>query len=209
MKSLVSCSLLGGAFFAVCACVHTNAAAAPPSLQTGQILKSGEYLASTSGAAYGLLQRDGNFCVYRGARPAKKPTEALYCALDKGAGAGPFYARLQADGNFCIYRGKNPNASNGFVACIPGRGFGEGRYTLKIDQDANLVISRVQKSRSPEVVWDRKSASTSSGNAFIEAVMSVAQATANGVAVAANATAGAATKAAETAVEVTSGKRSR
>jgi hypothetical protein len=182
--------------------------AATQELRSGQSLKSGDYIVSKSGKAYGLLQRDGNFCVYRGARPGAKPSEALYCTLDKGAGAGPFYAALQNDGNFCIYRGKEPKFASGFVACVPGRSLGPGRYAMRLDADANLTIAREQQGREPEVVWDRKATSTL-GNALMEAVMSVAQATANGVAVAANATAGAATKAAEAAVEVTSGKKPR
>lgn len=109
-----------------------------PRLQTGEYIQDGDWLSSPSGIFFAALQRDGNFCVYRGTPDNNQG--GLWCYSEKGHGEGMYFARLQTDGNFCVSRGR-VEAPGETVWCR-AEGPDQGKFTMLLHDDGNLCIYR-------------------------------------------------------------------
>lgn len=73
-------------------------------LWQGESLFVGNYLVSSSGNCYAVLQDDGNFVIYAGTNPAKfKPEFAIWSSKTNGKGYGPHTLTMQLDGNLVLY----------------------------------------------------------------------------------------------------------
>lgn len=90
-------------------------------ITTGQVLNVDDYLASTNGKFWAIMQFDGNFCIYRNpgtgdvsdyVNPGSM--KLLWSSAQAGGykldpGSGHYFAEMQDDGNFCIYQGSPDN----------------------------------------------------------------------------------------------------
>jgi hypothetical protein len=109
-----------------------------PYLKTGEYIQEGDWLSSPSGIFFAALQRDGNFCVYRGTPEDNQG--GLWCYSEHGHGEGMYFARLQTDGNFCVSRGR-VEAPGETVWCR-AEGPDRGKFTMILHDDGNLCIYR-------------------------------------------------------------------
>ncbi len=134
-------------------------------LRDGEYLKSGEYLVNEAKNLFVIMQGDGNFCGYRGARPASN-RGFVYCTQTNGA-SGAYFAYMQTDGNFCIYRGTGPADNQGNLHCT-GRTSPTGRHFAILQNDGNFAIYRgTGPGDNKGLVWDIKGASRlSTGDSF-------------------------------------------
>jgi hypothetical protein len=101
-------------------------------LNSGQLMKAGDFVRSSGGEYKLVMQQDGNLVLYRGSEPL--------WSSQTGGSSGAF-AAMQEDGNLVVYRGKTPLwASN---TDTPGA-------RLAVQDDGNLVI---YAGKTP--VWSR------------------------------------------------------
>jgi hypothetical protein len=105
-------------------------------LASGHSLSENEYLASPGKKFYAIMQKDGNFCVYRGSGPSDRKN---FVWETNTPGTGPTFALLE-DGNFCIYRGTAP--SNRKSLAWESKTSGKGQSFLLMQDDGNLCIYR-------------------------------------------------------------------
>eukprot|EP01015_Nassula_variabilis_P032726 TRINITY_DN76_c0_g1_i5.p1 TRINITY_DN76_c0_g1~~TRINITY_DN76_c0_g1_i5.p1 ORF type:complete len:335 (+),score=89.57 TRINITY_DN76_c0_g1_i5:66-1070(+) len=101
----------------------------PDTLKKGSSLNAGEYLQSTNGGYYAVLQTDGNFVLYISS--AFAPYNALFNTKTHDQGKQPHRLTLQNDGNLVLYDIDNKPlwASNTFNG-----------HRLTIQDDGNLVL---------------------------------------------------------------------
>lgn len=107
-------------------------------LKAGEHIDAGDWLSSPSGIFFAALQRDGNFCVYRGT--PNNNQGGLWCYSERGHGEGEYFAGLQTDGNFCVSRG-SVEAPGDPVWCR-AEGPDQGTFTMILHDDGNLCIYR-------------------------------------------------------------------
>ncbi len=96
------------------------------SLESGQIMRRGQYVASDSGMSALILQEDGNLVLYGGGK-ARWST--------KSAGTGADRVVMQGDGNLVLYAGAK--------AIWSSKTNGQGKSRLVVQTDGNLVIYKV------------------------------------------------------------------
>jgi hypothetical protein len=83
-------------------------------LKTGQFLGTGDYLTSSDGKHFAVMQGDGNLVVYRGTDPAHHEG-FVWGSLHGEPKVGNYFAVMQGDGNLVVYRGTDPAHNEGFV----------------------------------------------------------------------------------------------
>jgi hypothetical protein len=105
-------------------------------LASGHSLSENEYLASPGKKFYAIMQKDGNFCVYRGSGLSDRKN---FVWETNTPGTGPTFALLE-DGNFCIYHGTAP--SNRKSLAWESKTSGKGQSFLLMQDDGNLCIYR-------------------------------------------------------------------
>ena len=102
-------------------------------LTTGQSLETGEFLVSSNNRDFAVMQKDGNFCVYRGSGPADN-RGVLWCST-KTADGGKFRAVMQSDGNFVVYPEGSSSALWATMSAADG-----GEFFATMQDDGNFVI---------------------------------------------------------------------
>lgn len=93
-------------------------------LRANEWLKPGDYLLSSLGSFFAIMQSDGNFCIYRGHNPATDQREWIWGVQKLEPSS---FAIMQSDGNFCVYYGLEPGK--------PGN-----RHVFSIEQMAKIKI---------------------------------------------------------------------
>ncbi|MCG8460181.1 MAG: hypothetical protein MI919_28185 [Holophagales bacterium] len=113
-------------------------------LSVGQSLEVDDYLVSPSGRYFAILQRDGNFCVYRGNGPANQGDFVWGSVQAAGYKPrnGEYFVIMQDDGNFCQYKG-TPANQGGFVwgtVQVGGYRPKQGAYFAIMQDDGNFCV---------------------------------------------------------------------
>jgi hypothetical protein len=127
-------------------------------MRAGDWLNVGEYVVSRNRRLVGVMQSDGNFCIYEGSSATERRGAAKWCLSRTSQPNGAYYAIQQADGNFCVYRGTAPNENKGGVACVftQSQGMEQPYYYAVLQDDANFAIYRgTGLANNWGYVWDR------------------------------------------------------
>ena len=106
-------------------------------LKTGQFLRAGDYLVSTNGLFYAIMQYDGNFSVFWGNGPTVNPT-IIWGGNQFSLGRDRFLI-MQGDGNLCCYTGMDPTQQLGLV-WQSGVAPGPGNYRCTLQNGGNLCV---------------------------------------------------------------------
>lgn len=106
-------------------------------LTTGQLLTTSDYLVSTNGLFFAIIQSDGNFCVYRGSGPGDN--HGYLWGTQQLADGGQFFAIVQADGNFAVYKGTGPSDNRGYVWSLAKTAPG-GQFFAVMQNDGNFCL---------------------------------------------------------------------
>lgn len=72
-------------------------------LPKDQCLRVNQYLQSSRGLFFAIMQSDGKFCVYKGSGPDQN--DGIVWASSETGKQGEYFAIMQDDGNFCVYKG--------------------------------------------------------------------------------------------------------
>jgi hypothetical protein len=107
-------------------------------LETGQYLTVNQYMRSAQKRFFGILQTDGNFCIYKGTGPTDKHGEIWCSGSNRDNGA--YFAAMQSDGNFCIYKGTGPKDNRGNTWCTASTKLGAGNYFALMQDDNNFAV---------------------------------------------------------------------
>jgi len=128
-------------------------------ITTGQLLYPDDYLASTNGKFWAIMQADGNFCVPESWKWRRRQIVLPDFILQQGdfaryllwssARAGRYkpdpgafgcYATMQDDGNFCVYRGKLFLWRTVQAASYEPV---HGNYAAQLNDDGNFCVYRL------------------------------------------------------------------
>jgi hypothetical protein len=109
-------------------------------LTTNQYVTPSDYLGSSNGLFFAIMQADGDFCVYRGSGPTDN--EGLFWHSGTARPGDEFFAIMQADGNFVVYAGTGPSNTLGFVWSNSGTPQPQGSYFAILQNDGNFCVYR-------------------------------------------------------------------
>lgn len=121
-------------------------------LTNNEFLATGDYLVSSNGLCFAIMQLDGNLCVYKGSGPDNN-TGLVWAASD-GSDAGNYFAIMQGDGNLCVYIGTDPG-NNGGLKWASGSQADESNYFAIIQDDGNFCIYPGTSPETPhgDAIW--------------------------------------------------------
>jgi hypothetical protein len=106
-----------------------------------------DYLTSSGGTHFAIMQGDGNLAVYRGSDPGHNQG-FVWGSIQVGQyapKAGSYFAVMQGDGNLAVYRGSDPSHNQGFVwGSVRDGGYAPkaGSYFAIMQGDGNLAVYR-------------------------------------------------------------------
>jgi hypothetical protein len=116
-------------------------------LTTGQFLSVGDYLVSDNGQFFAILQRPGNFCVYRvtGANGQHVFVWGSVQAAHYRPADGNYFVVMQSDGNFTEYKGTGPTDKRAFVwgsAQLARYQSANGQYSAVMQDNGKFCVYR-------------------------------------------------------------------
>jgi len=116
------------------------------------LVAGGRYLVSANGAFFGILQSDGNFCVYRGSGPADN--HGLLWQTQTHVD-GPCHAIMHELGMFCIFEGTGPENAKRMVWGSPPLPFlKRGAHIAVLQDDGNFCVYQgVAPDHQGSLVW--------------------------------------------------------
>jgi hypothetical protein len=121
-------------------------------LTSGNYLQTGEYLLSLNKSFIGLMQQDGNFCVYMGSSPATQQGPAIWCSNATGQ-VGKYFAIMHPNGNFCVGPGEGPGrpASLWCTDRVVPRG---SPSFVTMNGDGNLIAYAGTPEKPGAILWN-------------------------------------------------------
>lgn len=102
-----------------------------------------DYLVSNNRCFYAIMQKDGNFVVYRGSGPGDTYGPALWAsatAAGYSLGDGDYSVYMRFDGNFVCFRGNNTSDIVWASASLKSYPLQSGDYVALMQDDSNLVV---------------------------------------------------------------------
>ena len=115
-------------------------------LNSGDFLRTGEYLVAPQETCYLIMQADGNLCLYQGEGPSKRGP-FLWGALGASLPHDKFFAAMQADGNFVIYQGE-PGSPTKFIWSTGTTAAG-GLFTASLQDEGSFTVNRMDSQPAP------------------------------------------------------------
>lgn len=114
-------------------------------------LDVGDYIASSNGLFFAIVQGDGVFRIYRGS-DVDSHQGTLWDSARPGTG-GRFFALVQTDGNFCIYRGDGLARNEGWQWGTQMTAEGGQFYALMQDDGVFCIRRGLDPANDQGVVW--------------------------------------------------------
>jgi hypothetical protein len=119
-------------------------------------LRTDQYLVSSNGSFFAIMQNDGNFTVNHGTGPGDNRGNIWH--TDRTGAGGEFFSIMQRDGNFVVYLGTGPGDNRG-VVWHSESGQGDQFYELLLLDDARLQVQA-----NGEVIWQSDVTATPGSN---------------------------------------------
>ena len=113
-------------------------------LTVGQYLGPNDYLVSSNGLFYAIMQDNGDFVVFHGSGPSDNHGFIAHTNTDEGVS----FLVMQGDGNLCLYHGNGPGNQGGWIW-----GLNDGKNRVPLGDERNWGSVAVMQNDGNFVVY--------------------------------------------------------